>query len=91
MNIDAWQMVGSMAALVFTLGFLDQLRITFKKRNVEGLSLLQWVIFSVASTVFASYYAHLDQWLMFSISVFGTISCLLMLGLIFKYRQQVLE
>jgi len=87
MNIDAWQMIGSMAALAFSLGFLDQLRMTFKTRNVEGLSLLQWLVFAAASGVFTAYYSHLDQWLMVSVSVFGAFCCLIMLGLIFRYRQ----
>jgi len=79
-------MMASMAALAFTLGFLGQLRMTFKTRNVEGLSLLQWAVFTAASATFAGYYAHLDQWMMVAVSVFGTICCLTILGMILRYR-----
>jgi MtN3 and saliva related transmembrane protein len=88
MNIDAWQMMGSIAALAFSLGFLDQLRITFKSRNVDGLSLLQWMVFAAASGMFTAYYIHLDQWLMVSVSVFGICCCLMMLGMIFRYQSR---
>ena len=87
MVIDVWQMMGSIAALAFTLGFLDQLRLTFKTRNVDGLSLLQWMVFAAASGIFSAYYAHLDQWIMVSVSVFGTTCCLCMLAMILRYRR----
>ena len=79
-------MMGSLAALAFTLGFLGQLRITFKTRNVDGLSLLQWVVFAAASATFTGYYAHLDQWMMVAVSVFGTLCCLTIMAMIFRYR-----
>ncbi|NWF37058.1 hypothetical protein [Mariprofundus sp. KV] len=88
MDIDLWQMMGSLAALAFTLGFVDQLRITCKTRDVDGLSRLQWMVFAAASATFAAYYSHLDQWLMVAVSVFGTTCCLLILVMIFKYHRE---
>ena len=85
-SVDTWQMMGSLAALAFTLGFLGQLRITFKTRNVDGLSLLQWTVFAAASATFTGYYAHLDQWMMVAVSVFGTLCCLTIMAMIFRYR-----
>jgi len=85
--IDAWQVMGSLAALAFTVGFVDQLRLTFKTRDVDGLSTLQWAVFAAASATFVGYYAHLDQWVMVAVSIFGTACCLLMLTMIFKYRR----
>jgi len=85
-SIDAWQLMGSVAAMAFTLGFMDQLRVTFRTRNVDGLSRLQWCVFAAASAIFAAFYAHLEQWLMVSISVLGTLCCLTILTLIFKYH-----
>jgi len=87
MDIDIWQMMGSIAALAFTVGFVDQLRITYRTRDVEGLSLLQWVVFTVASGMFSVYYIHLDQWLMVTVSVFGTLCCFTIIGMILKYRR----
>jgi len=86
-DIDLWQMMGSLAALAFTLGFVDQLRITYKTRDVDGLSRLQWMVFAAASATFTAYYSHLDQWLMVAVSVFGTTCCLLILVMIFKYHR----
>lgn len=88
MDIDIWQMMGSMAALAFTVGFVDQLRITYKTREVEGLSLLQWVVFDVASATFCAYYVHLEQWLMAAVSLFGTLCCVTIIGMIFSFRHK---
>ncbi|MBL4774768.1 MAG: hypothetical protein JKY87_01735 [Mariprofundus sp.] len=87
MNIDIWQMMGSIAALAFTVGFMSQLRLTYKTRNVDALSRLQWIVFASASAIFIAYYTHLDQWLMVAISVFGTCCCLAILFMIYKYRR----
>jgi len=78
--------MGSVAAMAFTLGFMDQLRVTFTTRNVDGLSRLQWCVFAAASAIFAAFYAHLEQWLMVAISILGTLCCLTILTLIFKYH-----
>lgn len=87
MNIDVWQMMGSLAALAFTVGFVDQLRVTFRTRNVEGLSLFQWLVFASASATFTAYYTHLEQWLMVAVSVFGTSCCLAIIAMIFRFRK----
>jgi len=88
-DIDGWQMMGSLAAFSFTLGFIDQLRITWKTRNVDGLSLVQWIVFATASGMFTAYYTHLEQWLMVSFSLFGTLCCLLIITMIFRFRHAV--
>jgi len=84
--MDLWQMMGSAAALAFSVGFVDQLRMTWKTHNVDGLSLLQWVVFAAASAMFVAYYIHLNQWMMVAVSIFGTSCCLMIIALIFKYR-----
>jgi len=89
LNIDVWQMMGSLAAMAFTLGFVDQLRITYKTRDVDALSRVQWIVFAAASGMFTAYYTHLDQWLMVGVSAFGTLCCLSILAMIFSYHQEV--
>jgi len=86
-GIDGWQMIGTVAALSFTVGFVDQLRITYKTQNVEGLSLLQWAVFSAASGMFTAYYVHLDQWMMVGVSILGTLCCLAILAMIMRFRE----
>ena len=85
--MDYWQLLGSIAALAFTVGFMDQLRVTYKTRDVDGLSLLQWMVFAAASAIFTVYYTHLEQWMMVSVSVFGTFCCLTIIGMIFSFRR----
>ena len=88
MEIDYWQLLGSMAALAFIVGFVGQLRMTLKTRNVDGLSLLQWIVFAAASGSFTAYYTHLEQWLMVGVSVFGTSCCVVMVCLIISIRNR---
>ena len=88
-TIDIWQMVGSIAGFAFSVGFVEQVRMTYRTRNVDGLSLAQWLVFACASGIFTAYYAHLEQWLMVLLSVFGTLCCLIMLVMIRIYRQTV--
>jgi len=70
-----------------SVGFVDQLRVTVKTRNVDGLSLMQWAIFTAASAIFAVYYIHLDQWIMVVISTFGTGCCLMQSAMILRLRR----
>ncbi|WP_038250931.1 SemiSWEET family sugar transporter [Ghiorsea bivora] len=85
--MDYWQLCGTVASVAFTVGFVGQLRTTYQTRNVEGLSLLQWLVFTMASSMFAAYYVHLEQWMMVSVSIFGAVVCLLIVLMVLKYRR----
>ncbi|MDQ6994762.1 MAG: hypothetical protein Q9M18_04120 [Mariprofundaceae bacterium] len=87
MDIDFWQLLASMAGIAFSVGFIDQIRITYKTRNVHGLSMMQWLVFFAASAVFTAYYIHLEQWLMVIVSIFGTLCCLMIVSMIVKYKE----
>jgi len=84
--VDYWQVLGSIAALIFSVGFVDQLRVTWVTKNVDGISLFQWCVFTIASGIFTAYYVHLSQWLMVTVSFLSTICCLLIVVMILKYR-----
>ena len=86
-DLDVWQVMGSLAAISFTVGFAGQVRVTLQTKNVGGLSLLQWLMFLSASVIFTAYYSHLEQWAMVIISMFGTLCCAAMAISILKYRQ----
>ncbi|MDQ6961440.1 MAG: PQ-loop domain-containing transporter [Mariprofundaceae bacterium] len=88
MVVDAWQWVGSVAAVIFTVGFIDQLKVTWKSKDVDGLSQWQWFIFTIASSLFTIYYIHLEQWLMVGISAFGTLCCLSMVMMISYFKKK---
>ncbi|MDQ6974446.1 MAG: hypothetical protein Q9M10_06140 [Mariprofundaceae bacterium] len=87
MHIDFWQLLASTAGIAFTFGFIDQIRVTYKTRNVHGLSMMQWLVFFAASAIFTAYYIHLEQWLMVIISIFGTLCCLMIVSMIIKYKE----
>jgi len=87
MLIDSWQLLASIAGISFTAGFIDQIRVTYKTRNVHGLSMVQWLVFFAASAIFTAYYIHLEQWLMVIISIFGTLCCLVIIWMIVKYKE----
>jgi len=79
--------MGALAAASLTVGFVDQLRVTIKTRNVDGLSLLQWAIFTASSVTFAAFYMHLELWMMVAVSIFGTACCLMQSAMIIRYRR----
>jgi len=85
---DLWQVMASIAGVAFTLSLIGQCRVTFRTRCVEGLSLAQWVISSVASSMFVAYYAHLEQWIMVTEAVFGTGCCLAVTLMIMTYSNR---
>ncbi|MDQ6988746.1 MAG: hypothetical protein Q9M19_02610 [Mariprofundaceae bacterium] len=87
MDIDGWQWIGSIAAMSFTIGFVDQVRVTYQTKCVQGLSLVQWVVFATASLLFVAYYGHLEQWLMLVVSVFGFACCFAVVVMIFRFRK----
>jgi len=91
MNIDMWQLAGTIAAVAFTVGFVDQARVTFQTKDVNGLSLVQWCVFLFASTIFAAYYTHLEQYMMASVSGFGSLCCLSIVAMLLKYKNNVLN
>ena len=85
---DYWQFLASIAGLIFTFGFIGQLRLTWKTRDVRGLSWSQWVTFLIASAMFSAYYAHLLQFMMFAVSLFGTLCCATLLLMMFFFREK---
>ena len=84
--IDFWQAAAALAGVIYTLGNIHQVRLTLKTRNTDGLSLPQWLLFLGASVVLTAYYAHLDQWMMVSVSVIGTACCATLSLLIIRFR-----
>ena len=85
--VDYWQILGSIAALIFSVGFVDQLRVTWVTKNVDGISLFQWFVFTIASGIFTAFYIHLSQWLMAVVSFLSTICCFLIVVMVVKYRK----
>jgi len=86
MSLDIWQYAASTAGMMFNISFVTQIRMTMKTRNVEGLSFSQWAIFALGSGVFVGFYAHLNQWIMANVSLFGMLCCLSMLFMIQKFK-----
>jgi len=84
--VDFWQASAAFAGIIYTVGNIHQLRLTLKTRKTDGLSLPQWLMFLGASTVLTAYYAHLELWLMFSVSVIGTACCAMLSILIVRFR-----
>jgi len=84
--IDVWQTAAALAGVIYTLGNIHQVRLTLKTRKTDGLSLPQWLMFLGASIVFTAYYAHLNQWMMVSVSVVGMACCATLSLLIIRFR-----
>jgi len=85
-SIDFWQAAAAFAGVTYTVGNIHQVRLTLKTQRADGLSLPQWLLFLGTSIVFTAYYAHLNQWMMVSVSVIGTACCATLSLLIIRFR-----
>jgi len=82
-----WQLAATAAAMLFNASFISQVRITYKNRDVQGLSLSQWLGFAIGTMVFIGFYANLHQWLMVSVSVLGLVCTISMCLMIIRFRR----
>jgi len=83
-----WQTAASLAALVFTLGYVAQIIKTLKSRDVSGLSAWQWIGFSLGSFAYLGFYANIEQWALAFLALFGLACCLAMVAMIFLFEEK---
>jgi len=72
------------ALLFFLWAELEQLRITYREKTVQGLSLKKYVISLIINCLFGTYYILLNHWIAF---VFNQLlGCVLVAILWFGYK-----
>lgn len=73
--MDIFQLAASVAATTFTASMACQWIELEEVPVAQGLSLLQWIGFTLASLIFVIFYCHLEQFAMATISAFGMLMC----------------
>jgi MtN3 and saliva related transmembrane protein len=60
--VNLTELVGSAAAFLTTASFLPQAWLSFKTRDVSGVSLLMYSVFTVGVALWLAYGVMLDAW-----------------------------
>ena len=86
MNIA--DLIGSLAACLTTLSFVPQAWLTFKTRDVSGVSLLMYSVFTVGVALWLAYGVLLRSWPMVIANAITLVLALMILAMKLVYRRQ---
>lgn len=82
-HLDDW--VGALAACLTTLSFLPQVWLSFKTRDVSGISLSMYCVFTVGVALWLVYGLMLDAWPVVIANVITLALALAILGMKLVY------
>ena len=81
-----WYLVGAVAALLTTFGFVPQIIKMKQTRSVKDVSLLTLVQFSVGVIIWGIYGLHLGDVIIVTANIVSLMILLFALALYFRYR-----
>ena len=82
-----FQYLGWISNGLLALCYLPQLYETYTSKNVEGLSIAQWIILAIGFTFSLIYCWHIRAWPVFAGQVWGLVCSLLIIIMYFKYKR----
>ena len=85
MNFNDW--IGSAAACLTTLSFVPQAWLTFKTRDVSGVSLGMYSVFTVGVALWLAYGLLLRSWPMVIANAITLVLALMILAMKLVYRR----
>ena len=85
MNIA--DLIGSLAACLTTVSFVPQAWLTFKTRDVSGVSLLMYSVFTVGVALWLAYGLLLRSWPMVVANAITLVLALMILAMKLVYRR----
>ncbi len=85
MNIN--DLIGSLAACLTTASFVPQAWLTFKTRDVSGVSLAMYSVFTVGVALWLAYGLLLRSWPMVMANAITLLLALMILGMKLVYRR----
>lgn len=85
MNLNDW--IGSAAACMTTLSFVPQAWLTFKTRDVSGVSLGMYSVFTVGVALWLAYGLLLRSWPMVIANAITLVLALMILAMKLVYRR----
>ena len=80
-------LIGSLAACLTTLSFVPQAWLTFKTRDVSGVSLLMYSVFTVGVALWLAYGVLLRSWPMVVANAITLVLALMILAMKLVYRR----
>ena len=80
-------LIGSLAACLTTLSFVPQAWLTFKTRDVSGVSLAMYSVFTVGVALWLAYGLLLRSWPMVIANAITLVLALMILGMKLVYRR----
>ena len=80
-------LIGSLAACLTTLSFVPQAWLTFKTRDVSGVSLLMYSVFTVGVALWLAYGLLLRSWPMVIANAITLVLALMILAMKLVYRR----
>ena len=80
-------LIGSLAACLTTLSFVPQAWLTFKTRDVSGVSLLMYSVFTVGVALWLAYGVLLRSWPMVVANAITLALALMILAMKVVYRR----
>ena len=86
-SINATDLVGALAACLTTLSFLPQAWLTFKTRDVRGVSLGMYSVFAIGVALWLAYGLLLRAWPIVIANVVTLALALAILAMKLRYRR----
>lgn len=80
--------IGTLAACLTTISFVPQAWLSFKTRNVSGISLLMYSVFTVGVALWLAYGLLLGSWPMMIANSITLVLALMILGMKLKYASK---
>jgi MtN3 and saliva related transmembrane protein len=80
-TVAAWDWLGYAAAALTTLSFVPQAWLSLRTRNLAGVSLGMYAVFTVGITLWLAYGLALGSWPMVAANTVTLVLALLILGL----------
>ena len=81
------ELIGSLAACLTTLSFLPQVWLSFKTRDVSGVSLGMYSVFTAGVALWLAYGLLLQAWPMVVANAITLVLALMILGMKLLYRK----
>ncbi len=84
-----WYMVGVIAALLTTFGFVPQILKMIQTKSVKDISLITLVQFSLGVALWTVYGLHLNDWIIIVANAISLIIFLFGVVVYYRYRKSV--
>ena len=80
-------LIGTLAACLTTASFVPQAWLSFKTRDVSGISLSMYSVFTIGVALWLAYGLLLHSWPMIVANVITLLLALMILGMKLRYRR----